>query len=227
MLQTSAQTSDYRAGQPVLEAPFLLASALALGTFFLAQEPAQAQKQVQVARVSVPVGVDGAPKAFLDSVHTFLGSQKSGKSASLVSRRPSDSTVSLSKLEQSIRNEYGFTSGLPSRVVITYRFNLAGQGFRERILSLQYLFTPPGVKEEVDLIFLSAQNQKWVREQLREKSGLSRTAYRSVPFSAVLSFLRLSRIDDAEILQVGGEEVSKQQGEQFMERVNQAAGGPR
>jgi hypothetical protein len=168
--------------------------------FLLGPQEACGQYWRQTARLATPVE-NGPLRTFLDTLtHTI-------EEKELRVRRTSnqDKQMRLAELRDLLIKEHGTSISTANTLFIDYRFELdRGSRLERDIQHLQFHFRPGPRQEDIPLLYLDAQ-QKWMQDLLIKKgTPPSSNLAAIIPFRRHLEFAHLARLDDTDIVEIGG-----------------------
>lgn len=199
----------------------LLIPVLVCGMFVLCPPDAGAQQWLQTSQLITPIERDGASRALLDTLVQVIERRDDVQ----IKRSPDDTEdLSLSELRDRLINESGLGLTSANNVFIDYRFEIENRGFEESIEALQFVYRPPGDRQEdIQMLYVDAM-EEWVQKILKNKGTTLVTNEAALQtFSDQLSFARM--VDDGQIVEIAGNTVregfeeKKRQLEQKIKRL--------
>lgn len=168
--------------------------------------PQEAEAQHWIRTVSVVTPVEDRPvKAFLD---TLVGVMER-KERLMVKRTPDqEEEMEISALRDRLIEEEGLGLSSATDLFIKYRFSDGvAKKFEEELVSFQFIFREGRNQEDIPILYLDAKRE-WVRDIMENKAiGLSRNEAPLLPFQREFRFLRIARIEETQIVQIGNEAV--------------------
>lgn len=176
----------------------LLASAL-----LLIPEDAAAQRWMQTSRVVTPVE-QGALRAFLDTVVTEMEAREVR-----VHRTPSQSEpTTVSALRDQLIEEEGVGLSSANHAFIDYRFTIdSGRGFEQEITSIRFVYRPGTDQNDISILYVDTR-EGWVDRLLHNKgTSLQTNEAALIPFDRHLGFARIARLEESQIVEIGGETI--------------------
>jgi hypothetical protein len=180
---------------------FATAGVLALVLGLSVSQASRAQAWTRTARVVAPIE-SGPLQTFLDRLV-----RAEERAAVPVRRSPDDTTtMPLSVLRDTLRRAYGLDVTSATRVTAGYRFSIDGMsGFEWKLTELQFFYGGDATASEVSFLVIDPQDE-WAQTMLREE-GLSLPSNPDEfrPFRDYFGFLFLTQLEDADIIEIGGQ----------------------
>ncbi len=193
---------EYKNSVSALRAVGVLALLLSLGVLLTPQE---VRGQYWLRTVSVVTPVEDRPvKAFLDTLVNVMERREGLK----VKRAPEQQKIELSRLKDRLVEEDGVALSSATDLFITYRFSDSlSANFREEILSFYFVFRAGPSQEDIPIMYLDARAE-WVKEIMNNKAmGLPTNEAPLLPFRREFQFLRIARLEDAQVVEIGDEPI--------------------
>lgn len=168
--------------------------------------PQEVRGQYWLRTVSVVTPVEERPvEAFLDTLVNVMERRDGLK----VKRRPDQQEeIELSRLQERLINEEGIGLSSATDLFINYRFSDSlSDNFEEEILSFYFVFRAGPDQEDIPILYLDVSS-KWVEEIMNNKAmGLPTNEAPLLPFRREFQFLRIARLEEAQVVEIGNEPV--------------------